>query len=53
MDRRRIAMIDMGIIFEVERDRTSVVGAHGHGGGGGALDRSERAILHFEGALVA
>src|SRR3546814_5488231 len=52
VDRRRIAMIDMSIVFEVERDRTSV-GAHGHGGAARALDRSERAILHRKAALVA
>src|SRR3546814_15330235 len=53
VDRRRIAMIEVAVILDVERDAAPVVGAHRHTLIADALDRPERAVLHFQAALVA
>src|SRR3546814_6127332 len=53
VDRRRIAMIEFAVILDVERDAAPVVGAHRHTLIADALDRPERAVLHFQAALVA
>src|SRR3546814_4681775 len=47
-----IAMIDMGIVLEVERDPPAIVEPHRHAVGGHALDLAQRAVLHAKAALV-
>src|SRR3546814_10055529 len=47
-----IAMIDMGIVLEVERDPPAIVEPHRHAVGGHALDMAQRAVLHAKAALV-
>src|SRR3546814_19170157 len=42
VDRRRIAVIKVAIIFHVERDTASIIGAHRHALLAHALDRPER-----------
>ena len=41
-----IAMIDMGIVFQVERDRSPVIEPHRNAIGRYALDLPQRAVLH-------
>src|SRR3546814_6481288 len=50
MDGGGIAMIDMGIIFQVERDRSPVIEPHRHAVGRYALDLPQRAVLHAKAA---
>src|SRR3546814_1471313 len=45
VDRRRIAVIKVAIIFHVERDTASIIGAHRHALLAYALDRPERAVF--------
>src|SRR3546814_9576749 len=45
MDGRRIAMIDMGIVFQVERDRSTVVETDRHMLWRNPLDLTQRAVL--------
>src|SRR3546814_10616649 len=52
MDGGGIAMIDMGIIFQVERDRSPVIEPHRHAVGRYALDLPQRAVLHAKAAFV-
>src|SRR3546814_4129475 len=52
MDGRRIAMIDMGIVFQVERDRSTVVEPDRHMLWRNPLDLTQRAVLHPKPALV-
>src|SRR3546814_19165605 len=51
MDGRRIAMIDMGIVFQVERDRSTVVEPDRHMLWRNPLDLTQRAVLHPNPAL--
>lgn len=46
VERRRIAMIDMGVILGVERDLTAPVQPDGHALRRHPLDRAKRAVLH-------
>jgi hypothetical protein len=46
VDGRGIAVIDMGIILEVERHLSAIVKANGHAVGRHALDLPQRAVLH-------
>ncbi len=46
-------MIEVAIIFDVERDITAVIGANGHALFADPLNRPERAVLHLQAALVA
>jgi len=52
MNGRRIAMIDMGIVFQVERNAAAIVELHRHAVGRHALDLAQRAVLHAKPALV-
>jgi hypothetical protein len=45
-------MIDMGIIFQVERDAAAVIEPHRHALGRYLLDLPQRAVLHPKAALV-
>src|SRR3546814_10696502 len=53
VDRRRVAMIEIAIIFDVECDAAPVINANRHALFADPLDRPERAILHLQAALVA
>src|SRR3546814_6614464 len=46
-------MIDMGIVFEVERQASAIVQGHGHSGGVYRVHPSERSVLDPKRALVA
>src|SRR5690606_9056467 len=51
--RRGVAVINIGIVLGIERDRTAVIEPDRHARGADALDRAERTVLHSEAALVA
>src|SRR3546814_13097043 len=53
VDRRRVAVIEIAIIFDVECDAAPVINANRHALFADPLDRPERAILHLQAALVA
>mgnify|MGYP001583534084 CR=1 FL=1 len=48
-----IAVIDMGIVLEVERDLPAIVHLHRHALGADALQRAQRSVLHAKAAIVA
>jgi hypothetical protein len=52
VDRGSVAMIDLVVVLDVERDCSAVVEQHGHAGSRDALDGPERAVLHAKAALV-
>jgi len=52
VDGRRIAVIDLVVVFQVEGDGTAIVGAHRHGFFANLLDGPERTVLHAKAALV-
>src|SRR3546814_1694116 len=53
VDRGGIAVIDMGVILQVERDRAAIVQRHGHACRRDVLNRTERSVLYPQAALVA
>src|SRR3546814_3696179 len=46
VDGRGIAMIDMGIVLEVERHLSAIIEPHRHAVGRHVLDLPQRAVLH-------
>ncbi len=48
-----IAMIDSGIVLEIEGHRRTVVEHHRHAGRGDAFNPPQRAVLDAKAALVA
>src|SRR4051794_4109160 len=52
MDRRGIAVIHLGIVLEVKRDRATIVQLNNHSNSGDAFDAAERPILHAQAALI-
>jgi hypothetical protein len=52
VDRRRIAMVDPVVVFEVELHGSVIVDLHGQGLRADLLDGPERAVLHAKAALV-
>ncbi len=52
VDRRRIAVIDLGVILEVEGDAAAAVEPHGHPRGRDLLDLAQHAVLHPQPAIV-
>src|SRR3546814_6475740 len=50
VDRRRVAMIEIAIIFDVECDAAPVINANRHALFADPLARPERAILHLQAA---
>jgi len=52
VDGRGIAVVDLVVVLEVERDIAAVVGTDDHGLRADLLDGSERAVLHAKAALV-
>ncbi|CAA0093309.1 Uncharacterised protein [Starkeya nomas] len=52
VDRGGIAVVDLVVVLQVERDIAPVVGADGHALGADLLDGAERAVLHAKAALV-
>ncbi|GAA3277557.1 hypothetical protein GCM10020258_59360 [Sphingomonas yabuuchiae] len=52
VERRRIAVIDRGIVLRLERDAPASVQPDGHALGADLLDRTERAVLHPQRPLV-
>src|SRR3546814_13432187 len=53
VDRGGIAVIDMGVILQVERDRAAIVQRHGHACRRDVLNRTERSVIYPHDALVA
>jgi hypothetical protein len=52
VDRRGIAVVDLAVVLQVERDIAAVIGAHGHGLRADLLDGPERAVFPAKPALV-
>src|SRR3546814_2331513 len=46
VDRGGIAVIDMGVILQVERDHAAIVQRHGHACRRDVLNRTERSVLY-------
>src|SRR3546814_14436458 len=53
VDRGGIAMIEVAIVFDVERDTAPVVGTHRHVAFADTFDRPKRAVLDLQAALIA
>ena len=53
VERRSIAMIDMGIVFQVEGHAAPIIGADGHMSGRHLLYRTKCSVLDPHAALVA
>jgi hypothetical protein len=53
VDRRGIAVIDMGIVFEIERNGPARVETHAHGVRADLFDGADAAILYIERTVIA
>ena len=52
VDGRRIAMVDLVVILEVEVNGSAIVGLHRHGLRADLFDGPERAVLHAKSAFI-
>lgn|GEM_PF-2698779 len=52
VDRGSVAVVDLVVVFDVERDRTPIVEHHRHARLGEVLDGAERAVLNAHAAFV-
>lgn len=52
VERGGVAVVDMGIVFSIERDAAPVIGGDGHMSGRHLLNRAKRSVLDPHAARI-